>query len=92
MTQSLTDWLQQSRLTVVEVDPQQRRVRVKGEEPACTDLSCGRETVIVTDENANADLTAINAGDIVKVDVVGDRARRIVVVRRVWEELTSPEF
>ncbi|MBI3634942.1 MAG: hypothetical protein HY216_01830 [Candidatus Rokubacteria bacterium] len=92
MTQSLTDWLQQSRLIVVDVDPRQRRLRVKSEAPACTELSCGRETVIVTDDGASDDLSALNVGDIIKVDAVGDRARKIVVVRRVWEELTSPEF
>ena len=92
MTQSLTDWLQQSRLIVVDVDPRQRRLRVKGEAAACTELSCGRETVIVTDDGSSDDLSALNVGDIIKVDAVGERARKIVVVRRVWEELTSPEF
>lgn len=92
MTESLTDWLQKSRLTVVEVDSRQQRLRVKGDAPACTDLSCSRETVVVTDESASEDLSALNVGDIVKVDTIGDRAHRIVVVRRVWEELSSPEF
>jgi hypothetical protein len=92
MTESITDWLQKSRLIVVDVDHAARRLRVKGDAPACTDLSCTRDTVVVTDESAREDLGALNVGDIVKVDAVGDRAHRIVVVRRVWDELSSPEF
>jgi hypothetical protein len=92
MTQSLTDWLQQSRLVVVGVDAERRRLRLKGEADACTDLTCSERTVVVTDEGAGPDLTSLNAGDIVKVEEISGRAERIVVVRRVWEELTSPEW
>jgi hypothetical protein len=92
MSQSLTDWLQQSRLVVVGVDLERRRVRVKGEADACTDLSCSERTLVVTDEGALPDLSALNAGDIVKIEGAADRPERIVVVRRVWDELTSPEW
>jgi hypothetical protein len=91
MTQGLTDWLQKSRVVIVAVDPDNRRVRVKGEAEACTDLSCSERTVVVTDEGA-ANLAALNPGDIVRIDEVSGRPERIVVVRRVWEELTSPEW
>jgi hypothetical protein len=92
MAQSLTDWLQQSRVVVVSVDPATRRVRVKGDADACTDLSCSERTLVVTDEGAAANLAALNAGDIVRVEEASGRPQRIVVVRRVWEELTSPEW
>jgi hypothetical protein len=92
MTQGLTDWLQKSRVVIVAVDPDNRRVRVKGEAEACTDLSCSERTVVVTDEGAAANLAALNPGDIVRIDEVSGRPERIVVVRRVWEELTSPEW
>jgi hypothetical protein len=93
MTQSLTDWLQHNRLIVVAVDPSRRRVRVKSAADACTDLSCSESTVVVSDEAAAGGLDGLNAGDIVKLDGgVPGRPERIVVVRRVWEELTSPEF
>ena len=92
MAQSLTDWLQQSRVVVVSVDPASRRVRVKGDADACTDLSCSERTLVVTDEGAAANLAALNAGDIVRVEEASGRPQRIVVVRRVWEELTSPEW
>ena len=93
MSQSLTDWLQQNRLIVVSVDTTRRRVRVKGAADACMDLSCSERTVVVSDEEAAGGLGGLNAGDIVNLDGgAPDRPERIVVVRRVWEELTSPEF
>ena len=92
MTLSLTEWLQQSRLIVVGVDPITRSVRVKNESNACTDLSCGERTLVVSDDGVGRDLAALNAGDIVRIEETAGRPERIVVVRRVWEELTSPEW
>jgi hypothetical protein len=46
----------------------------------------------VTDEGTAANLAALNPGDIVRIDESSGRPERIVVVRRVWEELTSPEW
>jgi hypothetical protein len=67
-------------------------VRVKGATEACTDLSCSESTLVVSDEGVRADLTALNAGDIVRLEGPGGRPERIVVVRRVWDELSSPEW
>ena len=93
MTESLTDWLQQNRLVVVSVDPSRHRLRLKGAADVCSDVSCSDRTVVVTEDDAAAGLAALNAGDIVKLDGgTPGRPERIVVVRRVWEELTSPEF
>ncbi len=92
MTQSLTDWLQQSRLMVVQVDKDQGRLRVQGAGDACTELSCREQTLVVTDEGAVADLGVLNPGDIVKVESAAGRAERIVVLRRAWEEWASPEL
>jgi hypothetical protein len=92
MAQSLTDWLQQSRLVVVGVDAVARRVRVKSEADACRDLACGERTLVVTEDGTAPDLGRLNAGDIVRVEEQAGRPERIVVVRRVWDELTSPEW
>jgi hypothetical protein len=91
MTQSLTDRLQQTRLTVVEVDESHGRLRVKGVEDACTDLACPATAVVVTDEG-HGDLRTLNPGDIVKLESVAGRLEKIVVLRRVWEEIASPEL
>jgi hypothetical protein len=92
MAQSLTERIQHGRLMVVRIDKNRGRVRVKGDADACTDLSCSEQTLVVTDEGATADLDALNAGDIVKIEPAAGRPERIVVVRRVWEELASPEI
>lgn len=92
MTRSLTDWLQESRFVVVGVDRATGHVRIKSSSDACTDLTCSASTLIVGDEAATGGLEALNPGDIVRVEGAPDRPERIVVVRRVWDELTSPEF
>jgi len=92
MVQTLTDWLKQSRLIVVAVEMDKGRVRVKGDGEVCSDLSCGEQTLVVSDEDPTGSLESLNPGDIVKVERATGKPDRIVVVRRVWEELTSPEF
>ena len=92
MTRSLTDWLQQSRLMVVEADKARGRLRVKGDADVCSDISCPEGTVVVADDEAHATLDTLNPGDIVRVESAPGQPQRIVVLRRVWEELTSPEL
>jgi hypothetical protein len=93
---SLTEWLQKSRFTVVAVDPARGRVRLKGgpesEAETCSDLHCSPRTLVVADDATDARLETLNPGDIVRVQARGGRARKIVVLRRVWDELTSPEL
>ena len=91
MTQSLAEHIQRSRLMVVEVNRAAGRLRVRGEADACTELSCSSETLVVTDENSSAGLDALNPGDIIKVEPASGRLTRIVVLRRAWDELASPE-
>lgn len=92
MTHSLTEWLRDSRVMVVEVDKDKGRLRVKGDADVCSDISCSVGTVVVTDDEAHATLDALNPGDIVRVESTPGQPQRIVVLRRVWEELTSPEL
>lgn len=89
---SFTDALQQDRLIVVAVDKARSRLRLKDDSDACTDLSCPEQTLVVSDEGTSADLDALNPGDIVKIEGASSGPRRIVVVRRVWDELGSPEW
>ena len=90
MAQGLTDWLQQNRLTVVSVDKGRGTVRVRADGDACSDLACG-DSLLVAGEGP-AGLDALHPGDIIRVDRQPGRPDRIVVVRRVWDELTSPEL
>ena len=92
MAQSFTDSLRENRVIVVAVDRKSGHVRVKAASEACTDLTCSGETLVVSDEGASTDLQTLNPGDIVKLEGKPGSPRRIVVVRRAWDELTSPEW
>jgi hypothetical protein len=92
MTQSFTDALQNNRLMVVAFDQSTGHLRVKGVADACTDLTCSGQTLVVTDDGTGHDLGALNAGDIITLEGEAGRPRRITVVRRVWEEYSSPEW
>jgi len=92
MVQSLSELVQASRVMIVAVDKSRGRVRVRGAADACTDLSCSEQALVVTDEGAKADLDLLNPGDIVKIEPATGPAEKIVVVRRVWEEIASPEI
>ena len=89
---SLTKALQDERHIVVAVDPARGTLRIKTAADACTDLSCSEHTLVVSDQGTGADLATLNAGDIVRLEGPPARPERIVVVRRVWDELSSPEW
>jgi hypothetical protein len=91
MAYRLTDSLKPNRFHVVSVDKAAGTLRVRGEADACTDLLCG-EALVVTDEGTSTDLERLNAGDIVTLEQKDGRAQQIRVVRRVWEEYSSPEW
>jgi hypothetical protein len=91
MAYSVTDWLHHSRLTVIAVDPATRRVRVKGAADACTELTCRDEVTVATDDG-DGGIGMLCAGDIVRIESRDGAPERIVVVRRAWDEISSPEF
>ena len=89
---SFTESLQRDRHIIVAVDTKRGTVRIKSAADACTDLACSEGTLVVSDQGMGTDLAALNAGDIVRLEGPGGRPDRIVVVRRVWDELSSPEW
>src|SRR2546427_388747 len=91
MPQRLSEDIKSSRLVVVEVKRAEGRLRVRGEADVCAELSCSEETLVVTDEDAKAGLDTLPPGDIIKIEPAGGRPDRIVLLRRAWDELASPE-
>jgi hypothetical protein len=77
---------------VVEVDKGRGLLRVKDAADACSDLSCSKQALVVTEVEARADLGILNPGDIVKVEPAAGPVQKIVVLRRAWEEIASPEI
>jgi hypothetical protein len=88
---SLTDRIKHDRYSVVAVDKAAGRLRLKSEADLCTDLACG-EAEIVTDEGRTRDLDEINPGDIIMLEHKDGRTNEIRVVRRVFDEYSSPEW
>ena len=94
MTGSLTDRLQENRFMVVEVDREHGRLRVKSD--GCADLACHAHTVVIAEDGIEAGVEALYPGDIVRIESAdradGGAVTRIVVLRRVWEGIASPEL
>jgi hypothetical protein len=91
MAYSLTDSLKHERFQVVDVDRAEGRLRVKAIEDLCTDLSCQGAQVI--DELGDAcTLDRVFPGDIVTMSEKDGRVQEIAVVRRAWDEYSSPEW
>jgi hypothetical protein len=91
MAESLSESLQTGRLTVVEVLKEAGRIRVKGAADACMDVACG-EAIVEATEGPTGGLEALHPGDIIRLEPGPKGHQRVLVVRRVWDELTSPEF
>lgn len=91
MAMSLTDSLKHDRYSVVAVDKAAGRLRIKSEAELCTDFACG-EAEIVTEAGRTRDLDEINPGDIIMLDHKDGKAQEIRVVRRVFDEYSSPEW
>ena len=91
MARSLTDSIKHDRYSVVSVDKVAGRLRIKSEAELCTDFACG-EAEIVTDEGRTRDLDEINPGDIITLEHTDGKAKEIRVVRRVFDEYSSPEW
>jgi len=89
---SLSDQLQRERLIVVEVMKEAGSIRVRNAAESCTEVACGCEAIVEASEGPAGGLEALCPGDIIRMESDQESPRRIVVVRRVWEELTSPEF
>ena len=73
-----TTWLQENRLVVVSVDPVARRVRLRGVQDQCSDMSCGGDTVVVADDETTSALEALGPGDIVKIESPAAQPQRIL--------------
>jgi hypothetical protein len=88
---SLTESLARDRFSVIEVDSKAGLLRVKGVAEACTDLSC-QGAVVVDEGGDRSTLERLFPGDIITMDEKNGRASQITVVRRAWDEYSSPEW
>jgi len=87
----LTSAVQTGRLTVLEVDAKAHRLVSLNGTGRVLVTDAGRNTLVVTEDGKAAALDLVRPGDIVRVEPTSVSPRRIVVLRRGWQELESPE-
>jgi hypothetical protein len=83
--------IQMGRNTVLSVDPAARRFRslTGAGHVRVSELSKG--ALVVTEEAQAAGLSLLMPGDVIRVEAPHGQIQRIVVLRRGWQELESPE-
>lgn len=87
----LTSAVQTGRLTVLEVDETAHRLVSLNGTGRVLVTDAGRDTLVVTENGKAASLGLVKPGDVVRVEPTSGSPRRIVVLRRGWQELESPE-
>lgn len=87
----LSTAVQLARHTVLNVDPAARRfLSLTGTgQVRVSEVSKG--ALVVTEETQRAGLALLKPGDVIRVEAPHGPIQRIVVLRRGWQELESPE-
>ena len=79
------------RQTVLNVDPAARRVLSVTGTGQVRVSEVNRGTLVLTEETQGAGLALLKPGDVIRVEPRHGQIQRIVVLRRGWQELESPE-
>jgi len=87
----LTGAVQMGRQTVLNVDPAARRVVSVTGTGQVRVSEVNRGTLVLTEETQGAGLALLKPGDVIRVEPRHGQIQRIVVLRRGWQELESPE-
>ena len=87
----LSGAVQMGRQTVLNVDPAARRVLSVTGTGQVRVSEVNRGTLVLTEETQGAGLALLKPGDVIRVEPAHGQIRGIVVLRRGWQELESPE-
>jgi hypothetical protein len=87
----LSGAVQMGRQTVVNVDPAARRFLSLNGTGQVRVSEVSKGTLVVTEETQGAGLALLKPGDVIRVEAPHGQIQRIVVLRRGWQELESPE-
>jgi hypothetical protein len=79
------------RQTVLNVDPAARRFLSVTGTGQVRVSEVNRGTLVLTEETQGAGLALLKPGDVIRVEPPNGQIQRIVVLRRGWQELESPE-
>jgi len=87
----LSGAVQMGRQTVLNVDPAARRFLSVTGTGQVRVSEVNRGTLVLTEETQGAGLALLKPGDVIRVEPTHGQIQRIVVLRRGWQELESPE-
>jgi hypothetical protein len=87
----LSGAVQMGRQTVLNVDSATRRVLSVTGTGQVRVSEVNRGTLVLTEERQDAGLALLKPGDVIRVEPRHGQIQRIVVLRRGWQELESPE-
>jgi hypothetical protein len=87
----LSGAVQMGRQTVLNVDPAARRFLSVTGTGQVRVSEVNRGTLVLTEETQGGGLALLKPGDVIRVEPRHGQIQRIVVLRRGWQELESPE-
>jgi hypothetical protein len=87
----LSGAVQMGRQTVLNVDPTARRFLSVTGTGQVRVSEVNRGALVLTEETQGAGLPLLKPGDVIRVEPAHGQIQRIVVLRRGWQELESPE-
>jgi hypothetical protein len=88
---NLTAAIQAGRMTVLKVNREANQIVSLNSEGRVRVTGVSNNIMVVTEDKKGADLALLNPGDIIQVEPRDGQIQRIVVLRRAWQETTSPE-
>jgi len=88
---NLTAAIQTGRMTVLKVNREANQIVSLNSEGRVRVTGVSNKAVVVTEDKKAADLALLNAGDLIQVEPRDGQIQRILVLRRAWQETTSPE-
>ena len=88
---NLTAAIQTGRMTVLKVNRGANQIVSLNSEGKVRVTTVSNKTLVVTEDKKAADLALLNTGDLIQVEPRDGQVQRIRVLRRAWQETTSPE-
>ena len=87
----LSGAVQMGRQTVLNVDPAARRFLSLTATGQVRESEVSKGTLVVTEDRHGAGLALRRPGDVIRIEAPRGPIQKIVVLRRGWQELESPE-
>ena len=91
IAQDLTAAIQTSRMTVVDINRETRRIVCMNSLGKVHEHRVTADATVITEDKTASDLALLNPGDVIRAELRAGRVQKIVVLRHAWHETASPE-